>query len=220
MRDKFQLGLDGSIEIRVSLQSVSPTWFNPSFSVATVASCNVWKNVSDAPDNLMSLKLWRLVNRRAQRTSWCRCLLGDTLKTQKINTSLKKSSFSLLCQVDGFRACVPAYMWCLSPSTRRIHTDKFAAADWDGISRRPSRFSDEPELCQRPPQSALLVWRSKRNTILQYCTQIINRVWISQNRVGVTEEHSWNGCSLHELRQQASLCYNSLSGCLHYPQTN
>lgn len=59
-------------------------------------------------------------------------------------------------------ACVSSYRWCLSPSIHRIHTSRSGAANWGGISQRPSHFSDVPQWCQRPPQSALLVWRNKR----------------------------------------------------------
>lgn len=83
-------------------------------------------------------------------------------------------------------------MWCLSPSTHKIHIDKFAAADQDGIARRPSRFSDEPELCQRLPQSALLVLRNKQKTTLYRQLFKYMYMWHPNNRQSLNQpEQRW-----------------------------
>lgn len=61
-----------------------------------------------------------------------------------------------------------AHAWCLSPSTRRIHTGRSAAANWDGSAPRPSRFSDGPGLRQCLRQSALQAWHDLKNEHKSY----------------------------------------------------
>lgn len=117
------------------------------------------------PDDRRSLKLWRPANQRGRRTSWCRCLPADTLEEKRDVVSLTHRDTQLsYVDCSGGVLCLLAYMWCLSPSTRRTHTGRSGAANWDGSAQRLLHFSDVPGLCRRPLQSALRAWRDKRST--------------------------------------------------------
>lgn len=101
-----------------------------------------------------------LTSREPERTAYQLVPMSPWRYTERERLHSQSDMQRLLsCVSCGVGVRRTPYTWCLSPSTRRIHTGRSGAANWDGSARRLWRSSDVPELCRCPLQNVLQVWR-------------------------------------------------------------